>query len=88
MSITEIVAVVGSAAGLLGGSGFFVARATVRAARVTKAAQEAVARIQAEPQAKAQDFAVLQATVNRVDEENGALRGRVCHRSRRTSTRW
>jgi len=76
VSITEIVAVVGSAAGLLGGSGFFVARATVRAARVTKAAQEAVARIQAEPQTKAQDFAVLQATVSRVDEENGQLRGR------------
>src|SRR3954470_15043385 len=28
------------------------------------------------PAAKAQDFAVLQATVARVDEENGELRGR------------
>ncbi|MFJ4932293.1 hypothetical protein ACIP8U_00280 [Streptomyces pseudovenezuelae] len=35
------------------------------------------AAIQAAPQAKAQDFAVLQATVERVDKENGELRGRV-----------
>lgn len=34
------------------------------------------AAIQAGPAAKAQDFAVLQATVARVDEENGELRGR------------
>ncbi|MER5678702.1 hypothetical protein ABZT07_20370 [Streptomyces sp. NPDC005317] len=76
MSITEIAAVVTAAGTVLGGGGFFVARATVRAARVTTAAQEAIARIQTEPQAKAQDFAVLQATVTRLDEENGQLRGR------------
>src|ERR1051325_812097 len=34
-------------------------------------------RTAAAPQAKAQDFAVLQATVERVDEENGARRGRL-----------
>jgi len=68
--------VVTAAGTVLGGGGFFVARATVRAARVTTAAQEAIARIQTEPQAKAQDFAVLQATVTRLDEENGQLRGR------------
>lgn len=76
MSITEIAAVVTAAGTVLGGGGFFVARATVRAARVTTAAQEAIARIQTEPQADAHRFAVLQATVERVDEENGALRGR------------
>lgn len=75
MSITEIAAVVTAAGTVLGGGGFFVARATVRAARVTTAAQEAIARIQTEPQAEAQRFAVLQATVNRLDEDNGQLRG-------------
>lgn len=35
------------------------------------------AAIQTAPQAKAQDLAVLQATVKRVDEENGSLRGRM-----------
>jgi hypothetical protein len=35
------------------------------------------AAIQAAPQEKAQDLAVLQATVKRVDEENGNLRGRM-----------
>lgn len=34
------------------------------------------ASIQSAPQAKAQDFAVLQATVERVDKENGQLRER------------
>ncbi|EGE40759.1 putative regulatory protein [Streptomyces sp. ACT-1] len=53
-----------------------MARATVRAQRVTAAADEAIARLNAAPQAKAQDFAVLQATVARVDEENGQLRGK------------
>jgi len=76
VSVTEIAAVVTAAGTVLGGGGFFVARATVRAARVTTAAQEAIARIQTEPQADAGRFAVLQATVNRVDEENGQLRGR------------
>ncbi|WP_031095460.1 hypothetical protein [Streptomyces sp. NRRL S-15] len=77
MSITETAAVVTAAGTVLGGGGFFVARATIRAARVTSAAQEAIARIQTEPQADAHRFTVLQATVNRVDEENGQLRGRV-----------
>lgn len=36
----------------------------------------AAAAAQAAPQAKAQEFAVLQATVERVDKENGALRER------------
>ncbi|MEH0627818.1 MULTISPECIES: hypothetical protein [Streptomyces] len=36
----------------------------------------AAAAIQAAPQAKAQDFAVLQATVERVDKENEQLRVR------------
>ncbi len=35
------------------------------------------AAIQSAPAAKAQDLAVLQATVTRVDEENGNLRGRM-----------
>ncbi|MEU1434086.1 hypothetical protein ABZ438_08295 [Streptomyces sp. NPDC005786] len=77
MNIPEIAAVVTAAGTVLGGGGYFVARATVRATKVTTAAQEAIARITTEPQADAQKFAILQATVSRVDAENGQLRGRV-----------
>ncbi|MFE7485441.1 hypothetical protein [Streptomyces sp. NPDC057552] len=83
MNIAETAALVGAAGSVLGGGGFFVARATVRAAQTTRLANEAtaraneaIARMTTEPQAKAQDLAVLQATVRRVDEENGQLRGR------------
>lgn len=83
MNIGEAAALVGAAGSVLGGGGFFVARATVRAAQTTRLANEAtaraneaIARMTIEPQAKAQDLAVLQATVRRVDEENGQLRGR------------
>lgn len=76
MSITELVALIAATGSVLGGGGFFVARATVRAAQATARANEAVATIQATPQAKAQDFAVLQATVTRVDRENDGLRAR------------
>lgn len=43
---------------------------------LTYRGSRAAAAIQAAPQAKAQEFAVLQATVSRVDEENKELRGR------------
>ncbi|MEU0979001.1 hypothetical protein GTY83_06910 [Streptomyces sp. SID4928] len=76
MNSTEVVTLVSAALGIFGGGGIFMARATVRAQRVTAAADEAIARLNAAPQAKAQDFAVLQATVARVDEENGQLRGK------------
>ncbi|MGW5291457.1 hypothetical protein [Streptomyces bacillaris] len=76
MNTTEIATLISAAIGVFGGGGFFMARATVRAQRVTAAANETIARLNAAPQAKAQDFAVLQATVARVDEENGQLRGR------------
>lgn len=49
----------------VGVTGFFTYRGTRTAAA-----------IQAGPQAKAGEFAVLQATVKRVDEENKDLRGR------------
>ncbi|MFI7329384.1 hypothetical protein ACIBQ3_32695 [Streptomyces rubiginosohelvolus] len=76
MNSTEVVTLASAALGIFGGGGIFMARATVRAQRVTAAADEAIARLNAAPQAKAQDFAVLQATVARVDEENGQLRGK------------
>ncbi|MFJ3601941.1 hypothetical protein ACIPVA_04000 [Streptomyces anulatus] len=76
MNSTEVVTLASAALGVFGGGGFFMARATVRAQRVTAAANETIARLNAAPQAKAQDLAVLQATVARVDEENGQLRGR------------
>lgn len=77
MNVGEWAAVIGAAGSVLGGGGWFVARATVRAAQATARANEAVATIQAAPQARAQEFAVLEATVKRVDEENGSLRGRM-----------
>jgi hypothetical protein len=84
MNVGEWAAVATAAGTVLGGGGWFVARATVRAAQVTARAQEATAaataaaaRATAAPAQQAADFAVLQATVKRVDEENGSLRGRV-----------
>lgn len=65
MNVGDWAAIVGAAGGILGGGGVFVARATVKAARMTAA-----------PQEQANALAVLESTVKRVDEENGALRGR------------
>ncbi|MZF56961.1 hypothetical protein GTX53_24535 [Streptomyces sp. SID5594] len=76
MTIMELVALLGAGGTLLGGGGFFVARATVRAAQATARANEAAARAAAAPGLEAEKFKVLQATVARVDEENGSLRGR------------
>lgn len=84
MNVGEWAAVATAAGTVLGGGGWFVARATVRAAQVTARAQEATAaataaaaRATAAPAQQAADLAILQATVTRVDEENGKLRGRV-----------
>ncbi|WP_432137667.1 hypothetical protein [Streptomyces sp. bgisy154] len=77
MNVGEWAAVVGAAGSVLGGGGWFVSRATVKAAQATARANAAVATIQAAPQDRAQDLAVLEATVRRVDEENGSLRGRM-----------
>ncbi|MEU9640955.1 hypothetical protein [Streptomyces sp. NPDC048188] len=76
MNVGEWTGIISAAGGVLGGGGWFVARATVRAAQATARANQAVATIQAAPQARAQEFAVLQATVDRVDRENGELRTR------------
>jgi hypothetical protein len=76
MNIGEWAGLVGAAGSILGGGGFFVARATVRASRATSAAMEAAARATAAPAQQQADLAVLQATVKRVDEENGQLRGK------------
>jgi hypothetical protein len=59
--VGAIVAVIGTVV-----TGYF----TYRGGRTAAA-------IQAAPAAKAQDLAVLQATVDRVDKENGELRGRM-----------
>jgi hypothetical protein len=55
---------------------WFAARATKIAAVATAEAQRTAALLAAGPQARQVDLAVLQATVTRVDEENGALRQR------------
>lgn len=84
VGVGEWATVISAAGGLLGGGGWFVARATVRAAQVTADAQraigranEAAARAAAAPAQQEASLAVLQASVKRVDEENGSLRGRV-----------
>jgi hypothetical protein len=58
-------------------AGLFAARATTRAAAATAEATQAAAQVQAAPALRSADLAVLQATVTRVDEENGQLRGRM-----------
>ncbi|MHC3392104.1 hypothetical protein ACLQ2E_21955 [Streptomyces lavendulocolor] len=62
-----ILGIVGAAVAVLGAgvTGWFTYRGTRTAAA-----------IQAGPQAKAADLAVLESTVKRVDEENKELRGR------------
>ncbi len=63
--------------GWLGAVGAIVAvLGTVVTGWFTYRGGRAAAAIQAAPQAKAQDFAVLQATVERVDRENEQLRVR------------
>ncbi|TVL89727.1 hypothetical protein [Streptomyces sp. SAJ15] len=69
-----IVAVFGTVGMVVGG--LFTARATTRAAAATARANEAAARAAAEPAAQQASLAVLQATVERVDTENGQLRQR------------
>lgn len=84
MNVGEWATVIGASGSVLGGGGWFVARATVRAAQVTANAQEAIgraneaaARAAAAPAQQEASLAILQASVKRVDEENGSLRGRV-----------
>lgn len=77
MNLTEAVALISAAGSVLGGGGYFIARATKDAARATAAATTAAARANAAPAQQAANLAVLESTVKRVDEENGSLRGRV-----------
>lgn len=58
-------------------AGLFAARATRAAAMATAEATRASAQVAAGPAQRGEDLRVLQATVERVDAENGALRGRV-----------
>lgn len=55
----------------------FTARAAARAAASTARANEAAARASAEPANRTAGLAVLQATVDRVDQENASLRTRM-----------
>ncbi|MYU24650.1 hypothetical protein [Streptomyces sp. SID8352] len=77
MTVAEWATIIGATGSILGGGGWFVARATRDAARATAAAQEAAARANAAPAQQAANLAVLEATVRRVDEENGQLRGKM-----------
>lgn len=75
MNLAEWAGLIAAAGSILGGGGWFVARATRDAARATAAATEAAARANAAPAQQQASLAVLEATVKRVDEENGQLRG-------------
>jgi ABC-type protease/lipase transport system fused ATPase/permease subunit len=57
-------------------AGWFAARATKAAAAATAEATAAAAQVQAAPAQRTADLSVLQATVERVDKENGELRQR------------
>lgn len=59
MNVGEWTAVIGAAGSVLGGGGWFVARATVKAAQATARANEAAAAIQAEPSQRAADLAAF-----------------------------
>lgn len=74
MNVGEWAALIAAAGSILGGGGWFVARATRDAARATAAATEAAARANAAPAQRAADLAVLKETVARVDGENKELR--------------
>ncbi|MFE2048025.1 hypothetical protein ACFXAS_05920 [Streptomyces sp. NPDC059459] len=77
MNVGEWAGIITAAGSVLGGGGWFVSRATVRAGQATAAATEAAARANAAPAQQAANLAVLEATVRRVDEENGQLRGKM-----------
>lgn len=94
MSVAEWVGIISAGSGLLGGSGFFVARATARAAEATARANRAAATAMAEPAQRQADLAVLKETVSRVDGENREQRARlarleaVLRAFARTADRW
>ncbi|MFH8405590.1 hypothetical protein ACH4FX_12555 [Streptomyces sp. NPDC018019] len=75
----NILAWVVACAGTVGtvAAAAFTARAATRAAAATARANEAAARAAAEPAHRTAGLAVLQATVDRVDQENAALRTRM-----------
>lgn len=71
----EIWVAVGTAAGM-GLTGWFTSRASTAATKATAEAQRAAAIATARPAEQAASLSVLEATVARVDQENGALRMR------------
>lgn len=77
MNVGEWAALIAAGGTVLGGGSWWVSRATRDAARATAAATEAAARANAAPGLQAANLSVLEATVRRVDEENGSLRGRM-----------
>jgi len=74
VNFTEWAGLISAGTGLLGGSGFFVARATVRASRATAAATEAAARAIAEPDQRAQDLAAFREIRDDLTRQVGDLR--------------
>lgn len=94
MNIGEWAGLASAAGTVLGGGGWFVSRATVKAAQATAAANQAAAQAKAAPALQGEQFRVLQATVSRVDKENGQLRTRmsrlelILRAFSRTTDRW
>ncbi|MCX5202503.1 hypothetical protein OG897_13725 [Streptomyces sp. NBC_00237] len=76
MSVWSVVVAALGALGVVT-AGLFAARATRAAAVATAEATRAAAQAAAGPAQRDADLRILEATVTRVDVENGALRGRV-----------
>ena len=77
MNAGDWVAVIGALGSILGGGGGCAGGLEGGTGDEPAAAQEAAARANAAPAQQAANLAVLEATVRRVDEENGQLRGKM-----------
>jgi hypothetical protein len=80
----ELTALITAGGSVLGGSGWFVARATVKASQATARANEAAARAAAEPNQRAADLEAfreirtgLERRLERVEERERGLRSLV-----------
>jgi hypothetical protein len=77
MNVGEWAAIAGAAGSILGGGGWFVSRATIRAAQATARANEAAALAAAEPNQRAEDRAAFEAIKTELRVELTATRQEV-----------
>ncbi|MET8113833.1 hypothetical protein [Streptomyces prasinus] len=77
MNVAEWAGIIGAAGSVLGGGGWFVSRATIRAAQATARANEAAALAAAEPNQRAEDRAAFEAIKTELRTELTATREEV-----------